>query len=159
MCCLQIHTILCRYKVHAACDCEADQQTANHTITECPPIPSTKWSPWLDWCWCRCSNSWVATKQVPRDLTVSFGYKVSHARTRRYVHRIYHWKYQRTAATTFKGGWSNYNTGNTCEQLLTPLIKQFLWGQTKHTYNSDFVIIVPNPGTLSQDRKKNVDKI
>ena len=26
------------------------------------------WSPWLDWCWCKCSNSWVATKQVPRNL-------------------------------------------------------------------------------------------
>ena len=35
-----------------------------------PPLSSTKWSPWLDWCWCRCSNSWVPPQQVPRDLTI-----------------------------------------------------------------------------------------
>ena len=25
-------------------------QTVNHIITECPPLSSTKWSPWLDCC-------------------------------------------------------------------------------------------------------------
>ena len=65
------------------------EQTANHMHHHGmppvrTPIPSTKWSPWLEWCWCRCSNSWVATKQFSRDLTISFGYyKVSHARRRR----------------------------------------------------------------------------
>ena len=51
-------------------------------ITECSLYRPPNGHPWLDWCWCRCSNSWVATKQVPRDLTVSFGCKVSHARRR-----------------------------------------------------------------------------
>ena len=37
-----------------------------------PPLSSNKWSPWLDWCRCRCSNSWVASQQVPGDLTISF---------------------------------------------------------------------------------------
>ena len=59
-----------------ACDCGADQQTV-------PPLSSPKWSPWLDWCWCRCSNSWVASQQVPRNLTISFGYLVSRARRKR----------------------------------------------------------------------------
>ena len=36
------------------------------------PLSSTKWSPWLDWCWCSCSNSWVTFQQVPRDLTIYF---------------------------------------------------------------------------------------
>ena len=58
----------------------ADSKSHHHGVS--PSILSTKWSPWLDWCWCRCSNSWVATKQVPRDLTISFGCKVSHARRR-----------------------------------------------------------------------------
>ena len=46
------------------------EQTSRQQITSSrsAPIPSTKWSPWLDWCWFRFSNSWVATKQVPRDL-------------------------------------------------------------------------------------------
>ena len=67
-----------------ACDCRADQQTANHIITECSLYrPPNGLHAWLDWCWCRCSNSWVNTKQVPRDLTISFGFKVSHARRRR----------------------------------------------------------------------------
>ena len=70
-----------------ACDCGADQQTTNHIITECLLYRPPKWSAWLYWCWCRCrcSNSWMATKQVPRDLTVSFGYKVSHARRLKWI--------------------------------------------------------------------------
>ena len=64
-----------------ACNCGADQQTVNHIITECP-LYRPPWFPRLNWCWCRCSNSWVATKQVPRDLTISFSYLVSHARRR-----------------------------------------------------------------------------
>ena len=50
----------------------------NHQV---PPLLSTKWSPWLDWC--RCSSSWMASQQVPRDLNISFGYLISHARRRR----------------------------------------------------------------------------
>ena len=68
-----------------ACYCGADSKSHHHGMPPVrTPIPSTKWSPWLEWCWCRCSNSWVATKQFSRDLTISFGYyKVSHARRRR----------------------------------------------------------------------------
>ena len=53
----------------------ADRKSHHHWV---PPLPSTKWSPWLDWCWCRCSNLWVATiKQVP-PVFISFVYLVSH---------------------------------------------------------------------------------
>ena len=56
-----------------ASDCRADHaadsKSHHHGV---PPIPYIKWSPWLDWCWCRYSNWWVATKQVPGDPTVFF---------------------------------------------------------------------------------------
>ena len=71
-----------------ACNCGADRQTANYIITEYSPLSSTNWSPWFDWCWCRCSNSWLASQQVPRDLSISFDYMVSHARRRRRYHMI-----------------------------------------------------------------------
>ena len=32
----------------------ADSKSLHHGV---PPVPSTKRSPWFDWCWCRCSNS------------------------------------------------------------------------------------------------------
>ena len=47
------------------------EQTSRQQITSSPitPLSSTnKWSLWLDWCWCRRSNSWVASQQVPRHL-------------------------------------------------------------------------------------------
>ena len=69
-----------------ACDCRANQQTANHIITV-SPLSSTKWSPWLDWCWCRCCNSWVASQQVPRDVFILFF--GSHARKLEW--RSFHW--------------------------------------------------------------------
>ena len=59
---------------NSTCDCRADQQDGKSHHHGVPPILSTKWSPWLDRYWCRCSNSWVDTKQVPRDLIISFGY-------------------------------------------------------------------------------------
>ena len=62
------------------------EQTSRQQITSLlsAPLSSTKWSPWLNWCWCRCSNSWVASQQVPRDpfffFFFFFNFMVSHAR-------------------------------------------------------------------------------
>ena len=38
----------------------ADSKSHHHRV---PPLSSTKWSPWLDWCWCRCrTREWHLSK-------------------------------------------------------------------------------------------------
>ena len=77
----------------------ANSKSHHHGV---PPIPSIKWSPRLDWCRCRCSNSWVATKQVPRDLTISFDYKVSHARRRTKLKLHQTWQTRLVSTQTYR---------------------------------------------------------
>ena len=62
------------------------EQTSRQEITSPPSAPSIvhQWSPWLDWCWCRYSNSWVASQQVPRYLTISFVFVFCFSHARRF---------------------------------------------------------------------------
>ena len=55
-----------------ACDCGADQQTENLIITEFPLYRPPNGLHGLIDVDADASNSWVATEQVPRDLTISF---------------------------------------------------------------------------------------
>ena len=66
---------------------ESGQQTASHFITECPlNRPPNGLHGLINVDADAATREWPATKQAPRDLTISFGFKVSYARIRKTLH-------------------------------------------------------------------------
>ena len=74
--------LICGNGAYPGVQPETVEQTSTQQITLSLSAPYTIHQ--LNWCWYRCSNSWLATKKV---LTISFGYLFSHAR-RRYFEPI-----------------------------------------------------------------------